>query len=154
MQTWDHLFKVRSECKAQRKILGAEVRKEGGWRKHLFTIRDLLTDKRCGQAVLAFFSTTDAGRLVPTWEEAGCEVPEWERREREEEGRAEAEELGAAGELGAGEELPLFIAHYLFRGIRRRGLGGGLCLLLFVSFVTFFVRSLFRCDFFGAYHIF
>ena len=32
-----------------------------------------------------------------------------ERRERGEERRAEAKELGAAGELGAGEELPLFL---------------------------------------------
>ena len=42
------------------------------------------------------------GRLVPTEEDAGSEVSEWGPREREEERRAEAEELGAAGELGAG----------------------------------------------------
>jgi len=41
------------------------------------------------------------GRLVPTEEDAGSEASQWElreRREREEERRAEAEELGAADE--------------------------------------------------------
>ena len=45
--------------------------------------------------------TTDVGRLVPTEEDAGSEASQWElreRREREEERRAEAEELGAADE--------------------------------------------------------
>ena len=49
------------------------------------------------------------GRLVPAEEDAGSEVSGWELRElweREEERRAEAEELGAVGELGDGEELP------------------------------------------------
>ena len=69
---------------------------------------------RCGQAVLDFLSSTDVGRLVPPLEEgdARSEVSEWElreRREREEEREVEAEELGAVGELGAGEELPLFL---------------------------------------------
>ena len=44
-------------------------------------------------------------------EDAGTEVSEWELRERrvrEEERRAEAEELGAAGEWVM-EELPLFL---------------------------------------------
>ena len=39
-------------------------------------------------------------------------MSEWElreRRERQEEREVEAEELGTAGELGAGEELPLFL---------------------------------------------
>jgi len=40
---------------------------------------------------------------------AGSEVSAWERREREEERRVEVEKLGAAGELGAAEELPLFL---------------------------------------------
>jgi len=47
-------------------------------------------------------STTDVGRLVPTGGNAGSGVSEWGRRgrrEQEEERRAEAEELGAAGEL-------------------------------------------------------
>jgi hypothetical protein len=46
----------------------------------------------------------DVGRLVPAEEEAGREGSEWERREREEERRAEAEELGARG-----GELPLLL---------------------------------------------
>ena len=64
--------------------------------------------------MLDFLSSTDLGRLVPPLEEsdAGREVSEWElrvRRVREEEREAEAEELGAAGGLGAGEELPLLL---------------------------------------------
>ena len=58
--------------------------------------------------MLDFLSSTDVGRLVSPLEEsdAGSEVSDWElreRREREEEREAEAEELGA------GEELPLFL---------------------------------------------
>ena len=78
-------------------------------RGHRFTIRDLLADKMCSQAVLNFLSAREVGRLVPAEEDAGSEVLEWELREREEERRAEAEELGGAGELGAGEDLPLFL---------------------------------------------
>ena len=64
--------------------------------------------------MLDFLSSTDVGRLVPPLEEsdAGSEVSEWElreRQEREEERVAETAELGAAGELGAEEELPLFL---------------------------------------------
>ena len=49
---------------------------------------------------------------MPAEEDAESVASEWElreRREREEEREAEAEELGAAGELGAGEEPPLFL---------------------------------------------
>ena len=111
-QTREHLFKVCPEWKAQQKILWAEVRKESGKWKSRWGIRDLLADRLWSQAVLDFLSATDVGRLVPTEEDAGSEVSEWERRERrerEEERRAEAEELGAAGELGAGDELALFL---------------------------------------------
>ena len=87
----------------------AEVWKEAGRGKSRFKIRDLLADGRCSQAVLDFLSTTDVGRLVTPEEDAGSEVSEQELWEREEERRAEAEELGAVGELGAGEELPLFL---------------------------------------------
>jgi len=73
--------------------------------KDRFKIRDLLADGRCSQAVLDFLSTTDVGRLAPAEEDAESEVSEWERRERREERRAEAEELGVAGELAAGEGL-------------------------------------------------
>ena len=96
------------EWKAQQKILWAEVQKETGRWKSRWKIRDLLADGRCGQAVLDFLSSTDVGRLVPPLGEtdAESEVSEWElreRREREEERRAEAEE----GCTGA--ELPLFL---------------------------------------------
>jgi len=60
------------------------------------------------------------GGLVPAEEDVGSEVSGWEPRElreREEGGRVEAEEPGAAGELGAGEAVP---THALLHGIRRR----------------------------------
>jgi len=44
----------------------------------------------------------DTGSVVSKWERG-------ERGERGEERRAEAKDLGAAGELGAGEELPLYL---------------------------------------------
>ena len=98
------------EWKAQREILWAEVRKESGSGEDRCKIRNLLADGRCSQAVPDFLSTTDVGRLVPAEEDAGSEVSEVgcrERREREEERRAEAEELGVAEELAA-REGPLF----------------------------------------------
>ena len=73
------------------------VLKGSGRRKYRFTIRDLLADKRCSQVVLDFLSATDVGRLVPAEEDAGSEASECELRERNEERRAEAEEVGAAG---------------------------------------------------------
>ena len=114
LQTRDHLFKVCPKWKMQQKILWVEVQKETGRWKSRWKIRDLLGDVRRGQAVLDFPSSTDVGRLVPPLEvrDAGREVSEWELRERrewEEEPEAEAEELGTAGELGAGEESPLFL---------------------------------------------
>ena len=45
---------------------------------------------------------------MPDDGDAGSEVPEWELRERWER-REEAEKLGAAGDLRAGEERPLFL---------------------------------------------
>jgi len=110
-QTWEHLLKVCPEWKTQQKILWAEVQKETGRWKSRWKVRDLLADERCSRAVLDFLSTTDLGRLVPAEEDVGSEASEWELREcreREEERRAEAEEVGAAGELGAGEE-PLLL---------------------------------------------
>jgi len=47
-------------------------------------------------------------------------VSEWEfreRREREEERDAEAEALGVVDEMGAGEELPLFLSTPLFMAL-------------------------------------
>ena len=70
----------------------------GGRSKYQFTIQDLLADKRCSQAGLDSLSATDMGRPVHADEDAGSEMSEWqlrECREREEERRAEAEELGA-----------------------------------------------------------
>jgi len=45
--------------------------------------------------------------------------------------------------------------HTILHGIRRRGLGGtGRAFFCFFLLSPSLVRSLFRCDFFGAYHIF
>ena len=52
--------------------------------------------------------------------DARSEVSEWEfreRREREEERDAEAEALGVVDEMGAGEELPLFLSTPLFMAL-------------------------------------
>jgi ribonuclease HI len=105
--TREHVFKNCPEWKEQQKVLWKEVRKETGRGKDRFKIRDLLADGRCSRAVLEFLLTTDVGRLVPApaEEDAQSEASEWERRERrerEEERRVEAEELGAEA-----EELPL-----------------------------------------------
>jgi len=62
----------------------------------------------------------DVGRLPPQEEsDAGSEVSEWdlrELREREEEREADAEALGAEGELDGGAEPPLFLPAPLFTG--------------------------------------
>ena len=114
-QTRDHLFKVCPESKTQQKTLWAEVLKETKRRKSGWTVRDLMADERCGQAVLDFLSTTDVGRLVPPRkkeDDAVSEVSEWElreRRERQEEWEGEAERPGAGDEMSEGEELPLFL---------------------------------------------
>lgn len=44
MQTWDHLFNIRPEWKAQRRILWVEVQKEAGRGKNRLKIRDLHDD--------------------------------------------------------------------------------------------------------------
>ena len=88
------------------------MRKETGRWKSRWKIRDLLADEICSQPVLDFLAAKDVGRRVPAEEDAGSEVSEWElreRREREEERGAEAEELGAVVVSGAGEKLPLFL---------------------------------------------
>jgi hypothetical protein len=74
-----------------------------------------LADERCSRAVLDFLSTTDVGRRVPApaEEDTQSEVSEWElreRREREEESRAEDEELGAAVEEPLFLPTPAFMA--------------------------------------------
>ena len=126
------------EWKAQQEILWPEVWKETG-RGRLesrFTIRDPPANGRGSQAVLDFLSITDVGRLVPTEEDAGSEISEWER---EEERRAEAEERGVAGELGAGEELPLFLPMPSFMAPADDG-GTFFCLTTWL--VRSFIRSL------------
>jgi len=115
-------------------------------------IRDLLADGRCGQVVLDFLSSTDVGRLVLPLEEsdAGSEVSEWERRERRERGEereVEAEELGAAGELGVGGGATAVPTHAPLHGIRRGGVG------LWGRFPLSFSLSLF-CYFLGVLDIF
>jgi hypothetical protein len=97
--------------------LWAEVRKETGRWKSRWKVRDLLApaDKRCSRAVLDFLATTDVGRRVPApaEEDAQIEALEWElreRREREEERRAEAEELGAEDEEPLLLPSPAFVA--------------------------------------------
>jgi len=109
-QTREHLFKECPEWKAQQEILRAEVQKETGRWKSWWKIQDLLADERCSQAVLDFLNATDVGRRVLAEESEGSGASEWElreRREREEE--REAETLGAADEMGALEEQPLFL---------------------------------------------
>jgi len=67
-----------------------------------------IADGRRSQAVLDFLSTVDVGRLVLAEEDVGSEGSEWEireRRYREEERRAEAEELSAGG-CGSCPRLP------------------------------------------------
>ena len=101
--------------------------KETKRRKSRWTVRDLLADERCGQAVLDFLSSTDVGRLVPPLKEgddAGNGVSEWElreRRERQEEREGEAEALGAVDDMGDGEELPLFLPTPSFMGSAGEG---------------------------------
>jgi len=60
--------------------------------------------------------------------DAGSKAAGWElreRREREDEPEVKAEEQGAARELGAGEELPLFLPTPPSHGIGGRGARGG-----------------------------
>ena len=126
IQTREHLFKVCLEWKAQQKILWAEVLKGTGKWKSRWKTRDFLADGRCSQAVLDFplLRIWEGGcrlrrtrgvrrRNGGTWqpeEDSGREVSEWERREREEERRAEVEELGAGGELPLFRLTPSFLA--------------------------------------------
>jgi len=59
------------------------------------------------------------GKAGPAEEDAGSEVLEWERREREEERRAEAEELGTGDELPLFLPTPSFVASVRIKGVRR-----------------------------------
>jgi hypothetical protein len=77
-------------------------------------VRDLLADPKCSQPVLDIHSTAVVGRRTPpTAEDAESEISEWElreRRERDEERRAEAEELGAEVEERLFLPTPAFMA--------------------------------------------
>jgi hypothetical protein len=83
--------------------------------KSRWKVRNLLADERCSRAVLDFLATTDVGRRVPApaEEDAQSEASEWElreRREREEERRAEVEALGAEVEELLFLPTPTFMA--------------------------------------------
>jgi hypothetical protein len=72
-------------------------------------------DVRCSSTVLGFLATTNVGRQVPTpaKEEAQSETSQWElreRREREEEKRAEGEQLGTEVEEPLFLPTPSFMA--------------------------------------------
>ena len=120
---------------------------EGEWEgKELVHDRDPLADGGCSQMVLDFLSTTDVGRLVLAEEDTVSEVTEWEhreRREREEESRVGAEELGAAGDLGAGEELPLLLPRPPSCHSQMRIVGWG-------YYFSPLVRAHFLCYFLGV----
>jgi hypothetical protein len=102
-QTREHCLKVCPALREQQKTLWAEVRKETGRWKSRWKVRDLLADERCSRAVLDFRATTYVGMRVPapSEEDAQSGASEWEHRERgerEEERRAQAEELRAEDE--------------------------------------------------------
>jgi len=85
-------------ARGQQKILWAEVQKETGRWKSQWKVWDLPADERCSRAVIDLLSITDVGRLVPAGEGVGSEVSEWEhreRREREDERRAEEVKVDA-----------------------------------------------------------
>jgi hypothetical protein len=99
-----------------------------------------LADTRCSQPVLDFLATTDVGRRVlpPVENDAESEASAWElrkRREREEERRVEAEELGA------GVEEPLFLPTPAFMASADE-VKGFLVSFLFFSLVTTFLSPL------------
>jgi hypothetical protein len=91
------------------------VSKETGRGKRWWKAHELFADRRCGQAVLDFLSSTDVGKIVPTAEvedNVESEVSEGERGEkgeREEEREAEVGELGAGDDRDAGEERWLLL---------------------------------------------
>jgi hypothetical protein len=104
-QTRDNPFEVSAIWRDQQKVLWAALKKETGRWKSRWKVRGLLADERCSRAVLDFLSTTDVAPALAE-NDVQSEASEWElreRREREEERRAEAEELGAE------VEEPLFV---------------------------------------------
>jgi len=91
------------------------VWKETGKGKRWWKAHELFADRRCGQAVLDFLSSTDVGKIVPTADvedNVGSEASEGElreRSEREEEREAEVGALGTGNGGEAREEHRLFI---------------------------------------------
>jgi len=133
--------KMCPEWKAQQKILWAEVRKETGRWRYRWKIQDLLADERYGRAVLDFLSTTDVGRRVPAEEDAVGEVSEEELR---------GWGWGGGGGTGSGGRgagrwgVTAVPSHARIHGVRRRGLGGFICLFSF-SFPFSFPLSYLWC---------
>jgi len=97
-----HLFKDCPHWKRRQKILWEEVRRDTERGKDRFKIRDLFANEKCSQAALDFLSTMDVGRPVPDPAEEdpqsdASQRKVWEREEREEESKQEAEEVGGWG---------------------------------------------------------
>jgi hypothetical protein len=113
-QTRDHLLKGCPRWKGQQKTLWKEVWKETGRGKRWWKAHELFADRRCGQAMLDFLSSTDVGKIVPTAEvedNAGSEASEWELRAR---GEREEEREAEVGALGAGDDGEAREGHRLF----------------------------------------
>jgi len=108
-QTRDHLFKVCPEWKMQQKIPWAEVQKETGRWKSRWTVRELLVDGRCGQAVLEFLSSTDVGRLVPPLERGRHSERSVSVGAPGTPGAGRGKGRGGGGARRRGEEPPLFL---------------------------------------------
>jgi len=88
--------------------------------------------------VLDSLSSTDVGRRVSAEEGAEREASEWELREQRE---LEEERRAEAGELGVGEELPLFLPTPSFSWNPQTMTGGGcdsFCSFLCLSLKSFF----------------
>jgi len=90
------------------------VWKETGRGKRWWKAHELFADRRCGQAVLDFLSSTDVGKIVPTADvedNAGSEASEGELRER---GEREEEREAEVGALGTGNDGEARKEHQLF----------------------------------------
>jgi len=122
---------------------------EGERVKSRFTVQGLLADRRCRRAVLDFLSTTDVGRLVPAEEDAGSDVSERERREREEKrsGDGGAGCRGGIGCRGGATAVSTHAPLSWHPQMRIRGRDT-------ISSALPFGQTLFLCDFLGAHHTF
>jgi len=84
---------------------------ESGRGESRFTVRGLLANVMCSQAVLDFLSNMDVGSVVPAEEDAGSEVSECELGERSE---REVERRRASEDLITGVNEQLFHSTPLF----------------------------------------